>query len=185
MKIAPALKTVRFTELDSGDLFLLPRPEGSRVATVAMEGDTFDDKLAILLGPTFPYGLTGPHLMPLGGVTIISFGKDFAVRLPVQADAWFETAPPKETHCLLVTDQGVYIRANFANHIQQFAPCYIELATGHVCVGGSGGARRYTPPTGVGAFAVRWEIVTAEARPRTILSYPYSSASNDGCRSIE
>ena len=88
MKLATALKVARFAELESGDLFLLPQPEGSCVAIAAVDGDDSAEKLAILLGPTFPYGLIGPHLMPLSGATVISFGKDFAVRLPVQADAW-------------------------------------------------------------------------------------------------
>lgn len=183
MKLATALKVARFAELESGDLFLLPQPEGSCVAIAAVDGDDSAEKLAILLGPTFPYGLIGPHLMPLSGATVISFGKDFAVRLPVQADAWCETAPPKETHCLLVTDQGVYVRASFANFTQRFSPCYVDLATGRVCVGGSGIARQYTLPPGTRAFAVCWEIVTAEAKPRTILSYPYSSRPTDDRRS--
>jgi hypothetical protein len=171
MKITPAMKAGRIAKLDFGDLFLLIESKQPCVALAVTDGDESSEKLAILLGPTFPLGLTGPFLVPLRSATAISFGKDFVVRLPVQADAWSETMPPEDSHPLLVADEGVYVRANFG-HSGVFAACYADLATGRICVAGSGGGRRYVPPPGIGAFAVRWEIVTSEPQPRTILSYP-------------
>jgi hypothetical protein len=51
--------------------------------------------------------------------------------------------------------------------------CYVDLATGVILTRGPGRSQVYVSiPSGVAAFAMRWELLTAETEPREILKYP-------------
>jgi len=177
--LTPAsLKVARLATLESGELFLFAHHSStgdtSCVGLVADYRDADPQKLFLLLGPQFPGHITGPHLITSIPATTISFGKNFAIRLPVDPDSWTETEPSHDCNCLLMTDGGVYFRAN-GNPIpgQGFTSCFVNADGGIVEVIPSLPPGRYARPPGTPAYAVKWEIVTTEPEPRTILRYPY------------
>ena len=173
MQPAPALRVTRFAQLDCGDLFLWRHKEGGCVAIVAADPTQNDHKLILPLGPDFPRDVTGPFFLYPDGITVVSFGKQYVLNLPVQPRGWLDTPPPQGTHCILVTEAGVYIRVNRSPNPREFHVCYVDLATGLICTRGSGASQEFATPSGVPAFAIQWELVTREDKPRVILAYPY------------
>lgn len=173
MQTVPAVKVTRFAKIDSGDLFIYRHAEGSSIATVAEDPTQNGEKLLLPLGPVFPRGVNGPRLIRPGGMTVISFGKEYVLRLPVQTSGWLDALPPPEKHCILVTEQATYFRANFSHNQTGFSACYVDIATGLICTSGSGASEVFATPQGIPAFAIEWAIVTNEREPRVILAYPY------------
>jgi hypothetical protein len=105
--------------------------------------------------------------------TVISFGNDFQLRLPVQVDAWATEPPAIECPCVVIADGITYFRANFAPALMRPQACYVDLATGVILTRGPERSQVYVSvPSSVAAFAVRWELLTAEPEPRGILKYP-------------
>jgi hypothetical protein len=132
----------------------------------------------LLLGPKFPPNYQAPHLLENLDLTAVSFGKDFAVRLPVTPEQWTEKEPPSDCNCLLSTDEGIYFRANGSpTPSQGFVRCFVDANSGVVVVDASmSPPGRFVTPPGIPAYAITWEIVTTEPEPRTILKYPFASA---------
>lgn len=171
--VVPTLGVTRFAQLAPGDLFLaLFGSNDSCVAMVAEDPSANGEKLLVPLGPRFPGGIAGPTLISPPGVTVVSFGKNYTLRLPVRAEAWAGAAPPPETVCILVTSSGSYFRVD-AGPAPGRHYCYVDIATGRINLTGQGLSQQYAPPAGISAFAVEWEIVTDEPEPRRILAYPY------------
>jgi hypothetical protein len=158
----------RFGQLQPGELFFFAHQTGLCVALAVSDPANDGDKLAVPLGPIFPAAISCPTLMELSGTTVISFAKNYLFRLPASADGWLVAEPPPERTCFLVTDDGIYLRANFAPRGSDFRPCYIDITSGVICADQS--RRQYTRPRGIPAFAVRWEILTDEKEPRLIMS---------------
>jgi hypothetical protein len=177
MQIVPAPRITRFAQLNSGDLFFWRHGLGACVAIVAEDPTPGGEKFALPLGPEFPVDVTGPTLINANGTTVVSFGKEYVLRLPVRPKEWLDTSPPRDTHCILVTEQGTYFRANFSRQPVLFSPCYVDVVTGLICARSSGSAGQFVTPSGTQAFALQWEIVTTESNPRAILRYPYPSPS--------
>ena len=126
------------------------------------------DPVMLLLGPILPSGMS--HLPVIGQMdgSVISFGKEFGLRLPTHAGGWSETDPGEDKPCILVTAEGNYIRGN-ARPNGGFIPCYVDVATGRTFAHPNG--MSYVKPRG-GIFAVEWELHTLESKPRRIVSYP-------------
>ena len=173
MKVVPALTITRFAQLAAGDLFLAPLGgDDSCVAIVAEDPTQNGQKSLVPLGPSFPGRTGGPTLISPPGMTVVSFGKNYVLRLPVRAKGWSASAPPPGTIGILATDSGRYFRAD-AGPSPGVLFGYIDIATGRIHTSGQGTFQQYAPPTGIHAFAIEWEIVTNEPEPRSILAYPF------------
>jgi hypothetical protein len=169
MQITPTVTVRRFAKLDPGDLFIYRHSGGSCIAFVVLDPTDGGDRLILPLGPTLPPGMKWPTLQNPTGLTAISFGKDFILRLSAQPGGWSDTSPPADTHAILIADERTYFRANFSRSSDQFQECFVEIATGVIFVSNS---RSYGMPPGIAAFATEWEITTTEAEPRVILAQP-------------
>lgn len=171
MLIPAGLAVTRFAQLQQGDLFIVPDEDGGFVALKAADPD--GDMLMVPIGPRFPDGLPYPCLIGEPATTVISLGKQCALRLPTRPEGWRLVPPQPETHCIAVTEEGAFVRASFVSPEHGYKPCYIALDTGTTVTSGSGRMQPYIAPRGRMAFAVEWELVTQEAKPRRILSYPW------------
>lgn len=75
-------------------------------------------KLVLVLGPIFPRGAAGRTLLDVGrdqfledSHIAISFGQHFAIKLPVDPNAWKDKEPEEECSAVLVTDGGLFFSA--------------------------------------------------------------------------
>ncbi len=125
--------------------------------------------LVVPLGPFFPDGLNCPSLIGEPAATVLSYGKEYTLQLPTRPEGWSITAPAPETHCMVLTEEGAFVRANFGPQGQGYRPCYIAMATGTIVQHGMA----YVEPRGHKAYALEWELLTREAEPRRILAYPW------------
>jgi hypothetical protein len=165
------MKVERVAQLEPGELFLFELLDNVKyVGLMCDYRDPDQKKLTLPLGPRFPQRSKALKLVDLP-VTGISFGKDFAIRLPVNPQDWSRDEPPDDHPCLLVTETTVLFRAN--GHIQDgmFRACFVDVATGVVAVA-PGPPPDYARPSGMLAFTTSWEIVTTEPEPRLILKFP-------------
>jgi len=156
MEVSPKLVVTRFAQLDAGDLFMY-RLRGDACVGMVVEDPTANgERLQLPLGPTFPQGITGPTVLIAEAVTVVSFGKDFHLRLPVHPGGWVDAEPPSDRHCVVVGSTGIYLRAN-RSPIQfggdKFRPCYIDMATGLINITGSGAFGEFAVPSGAKAYA--------------------------------
>jgi hypothetical protein len=173
MQIEPGVTVARFEQLSPGDLFIYPQGEGSFVAMKVEDPTRDGDQLMLVMGPVFPAGLTWPSLVGAPAATVISFGKEYVLRLPSDASGWAAGSPSADTHCIGVTDKGAYVRANFLPAGNGFQACYADMATGRIEARGSGRSQSFAPPPGHVAFAIAWQLVTIEKEPRVILACPW------------
>ena len=172
MQIDPRIKVARFAQLEPGDLFIYPHADGSCISMHVVDPTRDGDVVMLVLGPDFPRGMEGPGLLQAPTATVISFGKDYVLRLPSSAQVWKTALPASDIHCIAVTPEKVYIRANYDGGQQPFQPCYIDMEAGRVHATEAGPFGRPSPPPGAPAFALEWELVTIGSKPRAILSYP-------------
>lgn len=169
MITVPAAKVERVSQLEPGELVYFQHGEVSYVGLICDYRDPDPSKLVLLLGPTFPADTAYPFLLD-GGMTVVSIGRDFELRLPIIPTDWTQTAPNYDCNCLLVTTEGVFFRANGGQPGRPgFVPCYVNVCTGIMEMRNG----NYASPRGHVAFAKSWEILTTEAKPRTILKYPF------------
>jgi hypothetical protein len=173
MGIDPAVKTARFAQLEAGDLFIYPHREGSCVGMKIVDPTQDGDMVMLLLGPNFPHGIAAPGLIRPPMATVISFGKEYVLRLPCSAQAWSAETPAFDIHCIAMTDQKAYVRVNYDAGQAAFQPCYIDMEAGRVHATSSGHFGRFSPLQGSPAFALEWELATSMPKPRTILAYPW------------
>ena len=170
MTISKNPAVTRFAQLNAGDLFIFDHNGGSAVALTVRDPTVGGDLLALIIGPSFPDGGTVPTLRILDATTVISFGRNYTIRLPVHPDGWRTAAPSPELHAIAVSDSAeLHFRAAFGTS-KDSKPCYIDLQRAQITVDHS--AINYVPPKGYSAYAVAWEILTKEEAPRSILSYP-------------
>jgi hypothetical protein len=168
MQPTPKLRVARFAELKPGELFVYEARRVSHVA-LAVRNSAQDEMLILPLGPTLPEYMTYPTLFNDPGTTVVSFGKDFALRLPVAPDAWSSEAPSPEVNAVALNKDGAFLRCNFSTHPRDFQPCYVDLTTGDVVVNQPGHAARFVKPPGILAYATSWSLTTLEDPARVIL----------------
>jgi len=170
MEVVTKPKVTRFAQLQPGDLFIFQHPAGTSVAVKATDPVSDGDPLAVVVGPSFPVGPARPMLYNPSQTTVVSFGKDYTIRLPSSADGWRTNEPPAEADFIVVTDAGgVFLRANFRAPAA-FSPCYVDMSSGEILCNKAG--RQYIEPREIKAFALAWELLTNEQKPRPIFSYP-------------
>jgi hypothetical protein len=150
----------RFDELEPGEIFIFSHEAGLCAALAVFDPTNGSAKWILPLGPPFPNRMTCPTLKAGSGELVISFRKDYILRLPSSAQGWLTQEPSHETTCFMVTQQGVYLRANFDPFRTTFRPCYIDIESAKICADQNG----YTRPNGICAFAVQWDILTAEKK---------------------
>jgi hypothetical protein len=179
MDSTPKLKIDRFAQLHPGELFLFEYGNARCVGLVAEYRDPDPQNLLLPLGPIFPGNDPGPRLMS-GHFAAVSFGRDFTIRLPVDPKNWTDKEPDRDCNCLTLSENGLYFRANGnPDPDGRFVPCFLNAANGVVeVIQGSLPPGRFTRPAGTLAFALAWEILTTEAKPRTILKYPFPIAAS-------
>jgi hypothetical protein len=169
MLIDPTLAVMRFAQLRPGDLFIYPYKNDGFVALKVEAPD--GDNLFVPMGPRFPDGLAYPRLLDEPRSTIISFGKGYTLQLPTRPECWRSEEPSPDTHCIVVGEDEVYVRASFVPPPEGYKACYIALKTGTIVTAGSGHMQPYTAPRGPVSFALEWELVTQEPEPRRILAH--------------
>src|SRR5260221_11863780 len=154
MLLMPNMKVERVAQLQPGELFLFEFQDEKYVGLLCdfLEGRPDHKQLILPLGPKFSGHLDGPRLVELP-VTGVSFGKDFAIRLPIGPEGWSADAPPNECLCLLVIGTDIYFRANGAVMERQFMACYVDVKTGAVAGIPDPPAGRYARPAGTRAYA--------------------------------
>jgi hypothetical protein len=96
--------------------------------------------------------------------TVISYGRDYSILLPVDPCAWFLSGSLRNPACIAVDEQGVYICANGGPSADRFFQCFVEFATGRLVEDRLPGYAAYTND---------WEIAFCPERlpPRTLLKY--------------
>lgn len=163
MEINPPARVTRFAKLEPGDLFIILDYSATYYAikTQPVDGDDF----FVSLGPTFGESVEEPFLLAGRSATVVSFGKNYSVLLPLEASAWTEKVPERRSVCLALSSDGTYIRANRGPSPLQANMCYLDVKSGKLTQGlGSGGV----------AYTTTWEIAALGANhpPRSILKYP-------------
>jgi hypothetical protein len=169
MKVTPNLKITRFAQLEAGDLHLCWLGGEPCVAFVAVDPTENGQKLEVPLGPTFRAGTRGPTLVTPANHTVASFGKDYALRLPVSTPGWQEAEPEPDRPCILLVEDRAYFRVDFGGY-RGFIACYVDVASGLICTIGGGHNQQFARPAGTALFATEWELLTTEPEPRVILN---------------
>jgi hypothetical protein len=173
MKVAPDLKVTRYAQLKAGELFLYSHENGFSVAIAAVNPLELGDLYIVTLGPKFPAAMAGPTIhAPKGGSSLLSYGIDYVLRLPAGSQAWSSEPPADGLPCVAVAQEDIYIRANAAPPGRGFHPCYVSAKQGRIL--GSSNVMQYFPLRDP-IFALEWEILTTEEKPRTILSCPFDA----------
>jgi hypothetical protein len=172
MDIVPKLTATQFSQLASGDLFMCPDDTGLGIAIVVTDTTADDDKLALLLRPSDKRSTYSPALIGFPSDSpVISFGKDYLLRLPCDTKGWLVTEPSINSPSLLLQNNDLYLRGFFGAYGQQLTPCYVNIQDGKTLVRSGGFQRGFAHP-GRGAYAVEWSLWTTDAKPREILSFP-------------
>jgi len=172
VEIVPPLRTARPAQRSAGDLFIFPHDKGFSVALTVK--DPADNCLTVLpLGPVFPAGLVCPTFTNFQVETAISFGKEYTLRLPPGTRGWVAAEPATEIPSFLVSEDGCLMRAYF-DQGGGLKPCYVTLPESQILTSTESAAwPPYRKPRNIAAYAVEWEILTAEKEPRIILKYPF------------
>jgi hypothetical protein len=93
MQIEPGVTVARFEQLSPGRSLHLSPGRGI-VCRHEVEDPTRDgDQLMLVMGPAFPAGLTWPSLVGAPAATVISFGKEYVLRLPSDVNGWAAGSP--------------------------------------------------------------------------------------------
>jgi hypothetical protein len=169
MKITPTLRSCQFAKLDSGELFIVHHRTGSYLAIAvsdpkAAKDPNAKDKMVLLLGPASPDYPKVPVLTNFSQQTpVISFAKDYKLRLPCDTIGWLATEPD-EGQCIVLAEDKVYLRAQFAGTDKQV---YIDLKAGLLL---KDAYERSAYPSGDCAYTSGWTFLTTEGDAREILS---------------
>jgi hypothetical protein len=141
----PKVRIDRFTQLDPGDVF------------VYLDDEANGEQLILPLGPTYPPGTGGPRLVMPEGFTVISYGKDYILRLPSATDAWSQRAPADDVVCIAVTSDETFFRGN-CSPLGEFVTCFVRASDGRVLY-----QRMPSIMPSIMAYALKWEIAAKES----------------------
>jgi len=162
MEIIPAARTVRYEQLEPGEIFLFA--EGRTYALKARPQGDGDRNKMVLLGPSFLNG-QGSSLVGWQATTVLSFGKNCTIFLPTDPNAWAREPVDQSQVWLAVADDRIFVCTNGAAVPQLYFPCFVDVQTGEIVEGRIQGFALYTNV---------WEIAVLGANhpPHTILKYP-------------
>jgi len=147
MKIAPNIVVKHFDELDAGDLFIYDFEGGASAGIKIIDPGQNGDLGALLLGPQFPGEQNAPHLIAAPKKTVVSFGKDFTIALPIAPAFWaINEAPTSVASMVIDATNCVYFRVS---HEEQ-GDRLIDVNTGKISNG---------PASDIFAFPKSWKIV--------------------------
>lgn len=167
MQIVPQAKTTRFEQLEPGELFVFLRIKVPCLALKTAKSPNSDKNEAVLLGPTFPYDLKEAVILPWDTTTVVSYGQNWTVRLPIDPAAWFEDGDTRAPVCLALAGDEVFVCANGADNQFRFFQCFVNLRTGEIL-------ENQLP--NIGAFTRTWEIVVnmGGPEPQSLINYPFA-----------
>jgi hypothetical protein len=177
MEVIPLLTSCQFAKLAPGDLFALHHGSGSYIALAvkdprSLQDPNADRKMALILGPSSSEAPRVPILISLSPQTrIVSFGKDYRLRLPCEPKAWLFVEPWEESHCLVLTADKPLMRANFAGQFDT-AQCYVDIKEGLLITDPSG---NFENPRGDCTYTLKWTFETTEEVAQEIISAPPST----------
>jgi len=182
MEMTPSVRSTRFAQLDPGDLFIGHYETGSYVALAVNDPHAFTDpnakeKMVLLLGPTSQTFPRVPVLTQLPGRgPVVSFAKDYKLRLPCEPGAWLTIEPPDECPCLVLApydkanggpvEDKLCMRALFQTGIRGI-PVYIGIKDGVLVTDAN---HNFDRPSGDCAYTSDWAFLTLESDPREIIS---------------
>jgi hypothetical protein len=169
MVIAPKLRAARLPQADPGALFLVRDDTGSYVA-LAVKGPHEGDRLVLVLGPPSPEVPEVPVLTNFSlDTVVVSFGKEYTLRLPCDVKAWLP-AGPRVGQCVVLSGDKVYVRGRYYRQFNQAIHVYVGIEDGLLVVNRSG---EFAHPSGRSddcAYSVDCAFLTVEKDPRVILS---------------
>jgi hypothetical protein len=94
MEIIPAVKSMQLAQLEPGDLFIVHDDTGSYVA-LAVKYPNKSDPLQLVIGPATTEISESPILTVFPShITVVSFAKEYILRLPCEPKAWLPVEPP-------------------------------------------------------------------------------------------
>jgi hypothetical protein len=165
MEVTPLLTSCEFAKLDPGDLFALRRGSGSYIS-LAVKDPNVSEKVMLILGPASSDAPKVPLLMRLSPQTrVVSFAKDYRLRLPCVPETWLNVEPPEGSQCLVLTADNLCMRANFRGAYDTVL-CYVDVREGLLLRDGNG---NFANPTGDRAYTSEWALLTMEEEAREIL----------------
>jgi hypothetical protein len=149
MRSFPHLNVARIAQVPNGELVLLIGHNPPSVAITGYTNEFGGDKI-LLLFSTDLLNKKGPLIIDSRNQTVISFGTDFAIRLPVEPELWSADPPTDDIPCVAVMQDKVFLRGNNGRHSHEFWPCWIELSSGILS---------RSPLQGIVAYALAYDIV--------------------------
>jgi hypothetical protein len=149
MKIAPNIVVKHFDELAAGDLFIYDFEGGASAGIKIVDPQHSGDLGALLLGPQFPGEQTTPHMIANLDKSVVSFGKEFTITLPIAPAFWAINETPSSTASMVIDgSNSIYFRIPQEGQ----GDSLIDVSTGKVTNG---------PASDVFAFPKSWKIVIA------------------------
>lgn len=162
--ITPTLKAPSFSDLDPGDVFVALLPEKYIGMKVRRE---VGDEYVLMLGPD---GDRMHRILEHGRPqTLLSFGKGFVFKLPIDLDAWSEQAPRAGDFAVAVYGEEVFMRAVLGdNGRRPTYVCFVRLRDGMILTDRNGDLVYRLPDFKV-AYTTSWSIVLPD-EPKAYLT---------------
>jgi hypothetical protein len=166
MEIIPSVRSMRFEQLEPGDLFIHLDGRHTFYALKTQQPSSGDRSTMVLLGPSFIQEEEAESsLVPWQPVTVLSLGKSFSILPSLDPALWLVRGPSRAPVCLAVAGENIYVCTNGGPSPRQYFPCFVDVKTGAI-------VERHLPSSA--AYTNSWEIVISGANhpPRLILKYP-------------
>jgi hypothetical protein len=127
---------MRLEQLEPGDLFIFHSDTGSSVA-LAVKDPSKGDQLVLVIGPASQALPEAPILTPLPSHTpVVSFAKEYILRLPCHTKAWLLVEPPAGA-CVVLSGDKFYMRARYGWG-GRVALTYVSIQDGLLFVNAAG-----------------------------------------------
>ncbi len=166
MEIIPAVKSMQLAQLEPGDLFIIHDDTGSYVA-LAVKDPNQGGPLQLVIGPATKEVSEPPILTVFPShITVVSFAKEYILRLPCDTKAWLPIEPPTGP-CVILSGDKFYMRARYGGG-GRVTPTYVSIKDGLLVANASG---HFMRPRDDCAYAIQGSFLTAEKEPREIISF--------------
>jgi len=166
MELIPPIGMTPFGQLEPGDLFLHMSGPDKFYALKTAQPPKGPNTTMVMLGPSFFEDCNESFLLPWETAMVLSFGKNFSILLPTEADAWSWSAENRRKPvCLAVAGENIYVCANGGPSPTRYFPCFVDVKTGAI-------VEQNLPGTSI--YTNSWEIAVLGNNhpPRTILKFP-------------